>query len=56
MPLEYEKESIGRTNRNELKQDNFILEIKHTFVTINVLNYGNKLPTKVILFFHPFIS
>lgn len=31
MPLGYEKESTGRTNGKKLKQDNFVLEKKHSF-------------------------
>lgn len=43
MSLEYKKESIGRTNGKKWKQNYFILEIKHTFLIIKVIKYGNKL-------------
>jgi len=49
MPLDY-KECIARTNGKKLKQDNIILEINHTFLTIKVINYGNKLPRKEMTF------
>lgn len=39
MPLEYNEECKARTNEKKLKQENFILEIKHAFLTINVIHW-----------------
>lgn len=39
MPLEYNEECKARTNAKKLKQENFILEIKHAFLTIKVIHW-----------------
>lgn len=50
MPVEYNKECTARTNGRKLKQDDFMLEKNHTFLTIKIINLGNKLPSKMIPF------
>lgn len=39
MPLEYNEECKARTNEKKLKQENFILEIKHAFLIIKVIHW-----------------